>query len=45
LHKKSEPHAATDESASVEPGSQAVAPSEEQPEEQPAPAGARREDS
>jgi branched-chain amino acid transport system permease protein len=45
LHKKSEPHAATDESASVEPGSQAVGPSEEQPEEQPTPAGARREDS
>jgi branched-chain amino acid transport system permease protein len=44
LHKKSEPHSATDESASVEPGSQAVAPSEEQPEEQPTPAGYRRED-
>jgi branched-chain amino acid transport system permease protein len=45
LHKKSEPHAATDEPASVQPGSQAVAPSEEQPEEQPTPAGARRDDS
>jgi branched-chain amino acid transport system permease protein len=44
LHKKSEPHSATDEPASVEPGFQAIAPSEEQPEEQSEPAGYRQED-
>ena len=32
LTKKSEPHAATEETASVEPGSEAVATSEEQPD-------------
>lgn len=39
LHKESEPHGATEDPASVEPGSQATATSEEQPEEMPAPAG------
>jgi hypothetical protein len=39
LHKDSEPHAATEDPESVEPGSQAKATSEEQPEELPAPAG------
>ena len=39
LTKKSEPHAATENPASVEPGSQAQATSEEQPDELPAPRG------
>jgi branched-chain amino acid transport system permease protein len=41
LHKDSEPHAATEDPESVEPGSQAKATSEEQPEELPAPAGSQ----
>ncbi|MDQ3939788.1 MAG: hypothetical protein M3238_00365, partial [Actinomycetota bacterium] len=40
LARGSEPHGATEAPASVEPGSQAAATSEEQPEELPAPAGA-----
>ena len=44
LTKKSEPHAATEEPASVEPGSQAVATSEEQPDELPRPRGTEADD-
>jgi branched-chain amino acid transport system permease protein len=43
LHKQSEPHAATEDPESVEPGSQAKATSEEQPEERVAPQGATTE--
>lgn len=44
LSKKSEPTAATESPASVEPGSQSVATSEEQPDEIPGPPGGDRKD-
>ena len=44
LTKKSEPHAATESPASTEPGSQAVATSEEQPDEIPDPPGSAGKD-
>ena len=43
LSKTAEPHAATEEPGSAEPGSQAVATSEEQPDELAEPRGARTE--